>query len=81
MKKPYISVEEDGTCWSDDGLICPHCHKEQHDLFEISGAYTEDGGETHCGNCGNPFTFSTYIRYSWTSRKPYDNASKGTGGI
>lgn len=69
MKRPYISMEADGTCWSDDALICPYCQKPQTDLFEISGAYTENGGNADCQSCGKAFSFSTSISYAWTSRR------------
>lgn len=70
MSEPYVSVEEDGTCWSDDGIPCPHCKTvHDQDLSEITGAYSE-GGELDCHNCGKEFTFSVYISHSWTSRFP-----------
>lgn len=70
MTDNYISIEDDGTCWSDDGIPCPYCNQViTRDLFEISGAYTEDGGNTDCPECDKNFSFCTNITYSYTSRK------------
>lgn len=74
MSKPYVDMDkEDGSAWSTDGIPCPYCgYVHCNDLFEIKGAYTEDGGETECSNCEKDFTFSAFIRYSWTGRKKED---------
>jgi len=68
--KPYISVESDGTTWSDDGIPCPYCHHvHTDDLFEVPGAYTEYGGDMTCSSCEKDFDFSTSISYAYTGRK------------
>ena len=68
---PYVSLDKnDGTAWSDDGIPCPFCgHVHVDDLFEVSGAYTEDGGVLDCSNCSKEFEFSTSISYCYTGRK------------
>lgn len=65
----YHEYEEAGEVWSAKSIVCPHCKRLQEDIFEITGAYTEDGGECTCQRCGREFRFSAYISYTWTSYK------------
>lgn len=71
MSEPYVSMDDDGTAWSDDGIPCPYCgNVRTDDLSDVTGAYTEDGGELECSRCEKSFKFSTFISHSYTSRKP-----------
>lgn len=68
-KAPYVSVREDGSCWSDEVICCPYCQHNQKDISEIPEAYSEIDKVVSCGEYGKLFGLSTYIRYSWTTRK------------
>jgi ribosomal protein L37AE/L43A len=44
--------------------VCPYCGKEQMDSFEMP-----EDGSTECGECGKGFTFTSYIRQTFTTKK------------
>ncbi len=73
----YLDYEDE--IWSDEGLFCPHCKKEQGELQEISGAYEDGESETSCDSCGTEFEFSVYVSYSWTSPKIVSIVSMNDG--
>ena len=68
-EKPYVSMDKERKeAWSNDGIPCPYCgYVETEDLFDVDGAYTEDGGSNQCPECGEEYEFSTFITYSYTS--------------
>ena len=59
-----------------DGMVCPYCGHEQSDIFDITGAYTEDETRTYCDGCEKEFASYCSISYSFTTHKVDAEAEK-----
>jgi len=60
--------------YSTDFVICPHCkheHKPDEAFF-----FDEDFCEFQCHSCNKEFLISTYVSWSWTTRKQQTEGDK-----
>ncbi len=57
--------EQHHTEWTDEP-VCPHCGAIQGDAWEWG---QDECGETDCGSCEKPFSYTQHISVNWTTRK------------
>ena len=57
----------DTETYNQSGYECPHCNHVH--VPEEAHHYDEDTADTECDSCGEPFTMSCYVSYSWTCDK------------
>lgn len=57
-----------------DKMICPHCGCACSHAWELSG----EDGETDCGRCLKPFSWSRMVSVSYTTQKlePHDDTQQ-----
>jgi hypothetical protein len=51
-----------------DAPICPHCFEKMTEAWEL-GDGGEGDGETDCGHCGEPFSWSRHVEVTYSTRK------------